>query len=168
MIVFEAAPPVPSTYHRLREALTDTEITEARELGYVADGVLPHAAIHCDRALNHIHKPPISDGLSDWRNRMFLVWFCYLFENFDVLRSPLGALEELILELHGGPTSWDMDLGNPAGFAQLWAGAGAGDPLSDRERKEERWRLEPYYRSALRELTNWSGMHKGGLDAADS
>lgn len=150
MIEFNAAPPVPLTYLRLLAALTRAEITEAMRLGYVAADVDPSSPVHHNNAFN-VYSP-IATGLEDWRNRMFLIWFCYLFENFFVLQKPLAAIEEIILELEGGPIAFDAEMPR---LASLYAGAAAREPLSRADLEREQAFLTPYYQNAVKQLNTW-------------
>jgi hypothetical protein len=144
MITFNAAPSVPRSYTRLSSALSRQEIEEAVRLGYVAEHTEPSEPVHNEKAFNVQSRS--GPGLDDWPNRLFLVWFCYLFENLGVVQRPLAAIEEIILELGGGPA--DLDAGVPR-LASLYAGAAAREPLSSAELAREREFLEPYYRNAL-------------------
>jgi hypothetical protein len=96
MIQFDVAPPVPSDYHRLG-VLTPEEIENARSAAYVADGIDPLSPV-CREGLNNYDDPYLGDNIFDWRVRMFIIWFCYLYENFSLIHNQLGAIEEILLE----------------------------------------------------------------------
>ena len=139
---FIAAPPVPSSYSRLT-ALSEEEITQARHYGYVANEVDPSALVGrpcSDPLLCTLEMTDHGNDIQAWRTRMYLIWFCYLFENFDAIRRPLFAIEELFLHFQ---TNMLDDL------AQMYAGAGAWDrdPLADIPRLK--FGLHRYYITAI-------------------
>jgi hypothetical protein len=146
MIEFTAAPSVSLDYPRLTKALTAEEISKALASGYAAVQSNPGDDV-LHRQTYGVDMVPLGNaGLSDWRNRMFLVWFCYLFENFEAVRTPMAAIEELILEFGCGPREFDEDL---PPFAQLYAGAGAHDPLTRAKAISEQAFLSAYYNRAI-------------------
>jgi hypothetical protein len=119
MIQFGAVPPVPIDYPRLT-ALTLREIDEARISGYVAEVVDPRDPVRRP-GLNNYNDPFPLDDFHDWRTRMYVVWFCYVYENFCIVNKPLHAIEELILEFKG------LDMIDVR-LASLYAGAGSAEP----------------------------------------
>lgn len=143
MIRFDAAPPVPADYPKL-QLLSADELTLARAYGYVADKVDPAAPVA--RAGRDITYDPLpGDTLDDWRVRMYVIWFCYIFENFAVIESPMGAIEELILEFRA-----DENIDIPGRrLASLYAGAGAADPLAAAEMKAQIEELQLHYIKAV-------------------
>ena len=144
MIQFDAAPPVPSSYARL-VVLTAEEVAEARRRGYIEDDVDPSAPVR-RRGLDMSQTAVESDDIEDWRARMYCLWFCYVFENFNAVRRPLSAVEELFLEFQ---TNILDDL------AQLYAGAGAQCPIPMSERVPQQRQLKRYYDLAIRLLADW-------------
>lgn len=144
MIQFDAAPPVPVSYHRLR-ALSSAELAKAYEWGYVADHVDPTAPVRRPGRDITWDEPPGDDDLQDWRIRTYVIWFCYIYENFQIIDRPAGSIEELILEFRA-PGILDppgKDLGT------YYAGAGAHDPLPTEERTRRLEWLRPYYEKAM-------------------
>jgi hypothetical protein len=159
VIPFEAAPSVPGEYPLL-SALSDDEIARARLLGYVAE-VDPAGSVSNDRALNY-WDPIGPDDIANWRVRMFIIWFCYLFENLERLQRPMYAIEELILEFQGREI---LDGPNPR-LATIFAGAGARDPLSAAELRDEKEFLQPYYNHAIELLRHWPLGYAAGAERA--
>lgn len=143
MIRFDAALPVPADYPRL-QLLSADELTQARAYGYVADKVDPAAP--ATRAGRDITYDPLpGDTFDDWRARMYVIWFCYIFENFAVIQRPMGAIEELILEFRA-----DESIDIPGRrLASLYAGAGAADPLTEAEMKTQIEKLQLHYIKAV-------------------
>ncbi len=156
MIRFAAAPPVPTDYPRLR-ALSAEELGLARSCGYVADAADPASPV--DRAGRDITFDPVpGDSLEDWRVRMYVIWFCYIFENFDVIRRPMGAIEELILEFRASEI---IDIPGRR-LGTLYAGAGSSDPLRKSTAVLQMERLRPHYLKAVARL---DGADTRALDA---
>lgn len=58
------------------------------------------------------------NDLRAWRGKLYLIWFCYIFENLQAVRRPLYAIEELFLHFRSNLID---DL------AQMFAGCGAWD-----------------------------------------
>ena len=58
------------------------------------------------------------NDLRAWPGTLYLIWFCYIFENLQAVRRPLYALEELFLHFRSNLID---DL------AQMFAGCGAWD-----------------------------------------
>lgn len=149
MLQFDAAPPVPSNYPRL-QALTPAQVEEARAAGYVVDAVDPAGVVRRTGIENGIWPPP-DDDMRDWRARLYVIWFCFIFENFQVIQKPLYAIEELIFEFKGLEI-----LDTPRRrLASVYAGAGAYDPLSNEQRIKEIQDLRPHYQRAATLLSDW-------------
>ena len=153
MLYFDAAPAVPLSYSRLK-VLTAAEISIAQASGYVGE--------EADLEVNQ-KRPGLAydddfvpdDSLTDWRTRMYIVWFCYIYENFTAVRKPFFAIEELILEFRG------LDALHP-NFGSLYAGAGGWEPLSPEAHQKALAWLEPLYFKAIYLLGTWADSH-GGL-----
>jgi hypothetical protein len=120
MADFVAAPPVPSSYPRLA-ALTAQEIAEAGRCGYISDhaGVADDVSWSCSDPLKFT-SAMVEHGNNSraWRGKLYLIWFCYVFENLKAIRRPLFAIEELFLHFQSNLID---DL------AQMFAGCGAWD-----------------------------------------
>ena len=156
MIRFDAAPPVPADYPRLY-LLSADEIGLARSAGYIADNVDPAAPV--GRAGRDITYDPLpGDSLEDWRVRMYVIWFCYIFENFAVIQRPMGAIEELILEFRASEI---IDIPGRR-LGSLYAGAGADDPLPKSKLSWQLEQLRPHYLKAIARL---AGADTQDLDA---
>lgn len=143
MIRFHAAPAVPADYPRL-QSLSPDEIGQARPFGYVADTVNPAAPV--ERAGRDITFDPLpGDTLDDWRTRMYILWFCYIYENLAVIQCPMGAIDELILEFRA------LEVIDVPGrrLASLYAGVGWSDPLTASELKAQTEELHPHYAKAV-------------------
>ena len=154
MIQFNAAPAIPIGYHRLG-TLTGEEIESARSAGYVVDVSDPSDSAVRDGLDNYAHPPTGSDILN-WRVRMYILWFCYIYENLRLIRKPLGAFEEIILEFKA-PGILDLP-GRRLGT--LLAGAGAADPPSPpRDLEYILETLEPHYDKAIRLLERFQQAH---------
>lgn len=139
MQVFERLPAIPGDYPRL-SALTDRELDLMRRSAYLgsSDGAirsLPRAGIE----LGPSH--PCLQAPNDTCGRIFIVWFCFLYERFMTLEAPLAALEELVLEF-GAPSMLDTP---DCALGQDYAGAAGAEPVSDEERaRHRRWLAPPY------------------------
>jgi len=147
VIQFDAAPAIPSDYPRLRHALSDEEINRAREAGYVADGM--DLQIEVRRAgLDNCGELPPLDDILDWRIRVYVVWFCFIYENFLTILKPMGAIEEIILEFKAPNVldTADRRLGT------LYAGAGSEDPLPTSRLNAQLEELRPQYDRAIQIL----------------
>ena len=149
MLTFEAAPAVPIDYARLA-ALSHEEIRLAVAASYVSPRVDPRDPVGRQGLVASFNNIP-ADDIADWRTRMYVIWFCYLFENFFFLSMPLYALEELILEFRA-PTVIDYE-GNR--LATDYAGAGGSEPISDPEHQRQHQWLRPHYDKALSLLHSW-------------
>jgi len=142
---YDAIPAVPHNYFRLSLALTSDERKQAYAFGYLLspEGILATGYTDLIRFDVWSSDPDIAN----WRNRMFLVWFCYLYENFYEIEGILGAFEGLILEFQGGPDLFYEkhfdDLDN--NFVSDYAGIGATEPLGEERMRFEYNRLEPHY-----------------------
>jgi hypothetical protein len=121
----------------------------------VADEVDPAAQV-IRGGVDFSFAPVPSDDLRDWRTRMYLIWFCYAYENIMLMRKPLFALEELILEFKA-PGIIDMPYRR---LGSLYAGAG-GFSDSDADRAEHLESLKPHYERATALLVDWT---RGSLD----
>jgi hypothetical protein len=154
MIRFDAAPPVPLTYPRL-SALVPGEIERARAAGYVADKIDPGSPVKRAGTDNYA-EPRANDDLHDWRTRMYVIWFCYLYENLLVVEKPLGAIEELILEFKAQDVLDTLD----CRLATLYAGAGGDGPSSSAERSREVCFLKPHYTKAITLLDAWNARQR--------
>jgi hypothetical protein len=152
VIQFDAAPPVPSRYPRLN-ALTPTEIKQARVAGYVADEVDPSSSVR-RAGIDNYAEPRADDDLRDWRTRMYVVWFCYVYENLSLIGQPLYALEELVLEFKAQDV---LDLPGRR-LATLYAGAGGHEPISSVDRSKQLHLLRPHYAKAAALLDSWSAL----------
>jgi hypothetical protein len=147
---FDAAPPVPLDYDRLR-ALSPIEIALARDASYVAATVDP--VLPVQRAgLDNCAEPRPDEDLRDWRARMCVVWFCYVYENLLRIDKPLYAVEELILEFKAIET---IDVPNHR-LTTFYAGAGGWEPTSVSERMRHRELLAPHYAKAVLLLAEWN------------
>jgi hypothetical protein len=146
---FTSAPAIPVGYTRLRLALSADEVALAYQHSYVADTVDPSALVNRS-GYDYSFNPPAEDDVKDWRTRIFLVWFCYVYENLRALKEPMGAIEELILEFQA------PEILDPPGarLATYYAGAAARDPISTQELEQEVKYLAPHYRNALLLLGN--------------
>jgi hypothetical protein len=151
MKIFDAAPPVPLDYPWLN-LLTDLEIEKARSLAYVADTVDLSIPVRRD-GVDNIDPGPIED-MADWRTRMYVIWFCYIYENFEIIQRPRYAIEELIFEFRALAI---LDLPNRC-LGTLFAGAGASDfePDAQSEFASTKQFLRPHYEAALALLQNFA------------
>ena len=143
MIQFDAAPPVPLSYPRLT-ALTHEEVEQARSLAYVAESNDPGRDIQ-RAGLDNCMAPRANDDIHDWRTRMYVIWFCYIYENFASIRRPLYAIEELILEFK----AQDVIDTSDQRIATLYAGAGGWEASERIDHKEQLERLKPHYLAAI-------------------
>lgn len=145
MSLYPETPRVPVDYPRLI-ALSQQELGEAINYGYVkadAPPRYPHGAFQFpENGSNDLH---------DWRMRMYVLWFAYLYEIFFKIEKPLRAIEDLFLEFNTNI----LNRGKRWGLAQDYAGAGAWDP-TDAELKLMHSDLRQYYDNALDLLESWS------------
>lgn len=154
MIQFDAAPAIPADYDRLR-ALTTEEIELARSAGYVADASDPREPVRRE-GLDNLYEYP-GDDIADWRIRTYMVWFCYIYENWLVIRKPRTAIEELVFEFKA-PIILDLP---DRRIATLYAGAGAADAdprYADNLKKHIEY-LKPHYDKAVRLLEQFEQEH---------
>ncbi|HVI87272.1 MAG TPA: hypothetical protein VM659_03165 [Dongiaceae bacterium] len=143
MLRFDCAPALPAGYAKLM-FLSPAELGFARSHGYIGGDSDPGGAI--GRAgLDASGLPLATNLLSDWRTRLYIIWFCFLYENLGVLPRAMGAIEELVLEFKA-PEILDF---RGRRIATLYAGASADDPLSPEDLARERKALAPHYRLAL-------------------
>jgi hypothetical protein len=152
MIRFDAAPAVPVDYHRLR-VLTVEEIERARSAAYVADVSDPREPARRG-GLNNYPRPYFDDDIFDWRLRMYIVWFCYIYENLSLIRKPLGAIEEILWEFKA-PEILDLP---GRRLASLYAGAGTA-ALSAHDLKNQLEYLKPHYDKACCLLAQFHQKH---------
>tara|TARA_R110002110_G_scaffold286844_2_gene501163 strand:+ start:64 stop:549 length:486 start_codon:yes stop_codon:yes gene_type:complete len=151
MSLFKDTPTIPTDYQRLIDALSQDEIASAITAGYIAKEMTASPLVTNSITLSTELSLPdnIPDTLDDWRNRIFLVWFCFIYEKFTHLPRPLCALEDVFLELQGGPSEFDRHLSR---MCELYAGCGAWE-LEEVERANGYQRhtdfLLPYYQSAI-------------------
>jgi hypothetical protein len=140
---FDCIPAIPNNYHRL-QSLTMAEVNQAYSFSYVADSDDPSEPV-IREGIDTSLVPYPGDAVSDWRVRIYLVWFCYIYENLNVIQNPNGAIDELVYEFQG------IDIIDLPGrrLATLYAGTGH-TPLSDDERKRETEFLKPHYEKAIR------------------
>ena len=160
MIQFDAAPGVPSNYHRLR-VLTMEEIERARFAGYVVDAGNPNEPVRRD-GLDNCFDPCLVDDMLDWRIRMYIIWFCYIYENLELIPKPSGAIEEILLEFKA-PEILDV---TGRRLATLYAGAGATGPLPSHRVKDRLEKLRPHYDKAISLLEQFQREHN--VEAAGS
>jgi len=86
---------------------------------------------------------------------MYVAWFCYVFENFERIRRPRYAIEELILEFKGQSV-----LDTPqCSLPQIYAGAGGWD-LTGEELVRQKKLLQAHYDIALALLDAWMFTHQ--------
>lgn len=150
MIQFDAAPAVPIGYPRLR-LLTRGELDNARALGYVSEEVDPREPVKRS-GLDNSDSPIPGKSLQDWHTRMYIIWFCYIYENFQIIDRPLSAIEELILEFKG------LDAIDPK-LGSLYAGAGGWRISSSADREKHIERLNSNYIKAVQLLDAWGMSH---------
>jgi hypothetical protein len=120
------------------------EIELARSSGYVADSVDPRETVRRAGLYNYFDPIPADDML-DWHTRVYVIWFCYIYENFHIIRKPLSAIEELIFEFRA-PSVIDLP---GRRLATLYAGTGHLDPLPTREADDTLQSLKPHYDLAI-------------------
>ena len=149
MSLYPETPRVPVNYPRLN-VLSQQELSEAIKFGYVKSNLPPshpEGAAPCSEVG--------SDELQDWRMRMYILLFAYVYEAFFEIEKPLRAIEDLFLEFRtnilNGDQAW--------GLAQDYAGAGAWNPTQD-ELKRAHSDLRQYYDRALDLLRSCSEMPK--------
>ena len=85
---------------------------------------------------------------------MYVVWFCYVYENLSLIGRPLYALEELILEFKAQDV---LDLPGRR-LATLYAGAGGAEPISPAERNKQLQLQKPHYTKAVAILDSWNAL----------
>jgi hypothetical protein len=142
MLNFTAAPAVPKDYYLLH-ALDDAELARAEKYGYVSDTSFPGELVNRS-GIDISFEDRSSENLTDWYIRMYLIWLCYIFENFLELQNPLGAIEELVLEFRS-PTLIDH---GPFSLGTTYVGAGAEGPITRERAEKEKNRIKPYYNDA--------------------
>ena len=148
MIQFDAVPGVPSSYQWIT-ALDAEEVAEARSRGYVVDKADPSEPV-CRPGIDNYFEL-FEDSIQDWRARMYVIWFCYIFDYFEELSKPLYAIEELILEFKA-PSLIDLP---DKRLGTLYAGAGGAEPVSKFNRMRHIELLTPHYNKAIALLTIW-------------
>jgi hypothetical protein len=149
MIQFDAVPAMPLSYSRLA-ALSAPEIEQALLAGYLAPETDPAQPVRRP-GLNNYMEPGPDEDLRDWRARIYVIWFCYVFENFPLIDKPLYAVEELILEFQAPAL---IDLPHER-LATNYAGAGGAEPISPEERRKQIDFLKPHYDQAVTLLAAW-------------
>jgi hypothetical protein len=149
MLQFDAAPAIPLKYPHLT-VLTSEEVEQGRVAGYLAEIVDPREPVR-RAGLDNYAELPADDDLQDWRTRIYVIWFCYVYENFLRIDKPLYAIEELILEFKA-PDVLDT---SDRRLATLYAGAGGWEPVSHSERARQLEVLKPHYAKAISLLDNW-------------
>lgn len=149
MIQFDAAPAVPSDYPRLN-ALDSHEIDQARLAAYVVDSANPSEPVQRAGADN-CTETRADDDMGDWRTRMYVIWFCYVYENLLLIEKPLYAVEELVLEFKAQDV---LDLPERR-LANDYAGAGGEEPPSAHKRARRLKSLRPHYDKAIQLLHAW-------------
>lgn len=146
MLTFDSAPAIPETYAKLR-LLSATELAAALADGYVERNVDPSQPVR--RAGKDFGDQPLpTNNIADWRTRIYIIWFCYIYEHLHVLHSPLGAIEELILEFKAPAI---LDTAN-CRLATEYAGASNADPLFGEKLRLALEHLKPHYDLALKLL----------------
>ncbi len=153
MLQFNGATAIPIGYQRLT-ALTHAEIEESRRRGYIELDVNPFARVK-RKGIDIYQTDLPAEDVCVWQTRVFLVWFCYVYENFIILAEPLYAVEELVLEFRG-PEILDKPQKR---LATLYAGAGGEKTPLLEERLRELISLAEHYQTAVDLLTEWG---KGG------
>ena len=148
MVQFDAAPAVPASYQWLA-ALSAGEVADARRRGYVVDKSDPSEPV-CRPGISN-HSEPVEDSMQDWLARMYVIWFCYIFDCFEEISKPLYAIEEIILEFKA-PNLIDVP-GRRLGT--LYAGTGGAEPVSKLSRTRYIEALAPHYAKAIAILTTW-------------
>jgi hypothetical protein len=112
--------------------------------GYVQDSVDPSELV--SRAgVDFSDQPLTPNDLDNWRAKFFLIWFCFIYENFQALAKPMGAIEELVMEFKA-PSILDLE---NARLGSMYAGASASDPLTPDELQREAVCLKPHYEAAV-------------------
>ena len=143
MIKFTSLPAIPANYPRL-DALTPSEVSLARADGYIEDEV--NVSEPVNRAgVDFSFQPLTTRDLGNWRTKVYLIWFCFVYENLSTMRKPMGAIEELITEFKAPDI---LDTGYTR-LGSLYAGAGAADPLTSGDLQQEIVRLKTHYDRAV-------------------
>ena len=143
MIRFTSLPAIPANYPGL-DVLTQSEVGLARADGYVEDE--SNVSESVNRAGVDFSFQPLTPGdLGNWRTKVYLVWFCFVYENLSTMRKPMGAMEELVSEFKAPDI---LDIGDIR-LGSLYAGAGAADPLASCDLQKEIVRLKPHYTRAV-------------------
>jgi len=81
---------------------------------------------------------------------MYVLWFCYLYENLSPDQHYLKSIEDLFLEFKSNI----LNGGRWPGLAQLYAGCGA-DRASKKDFEFHRTNLRRYYDTAEELLKNY-------------
>ena len=151
--------PVPLGYIRLR-VFTPEEVNYAVAAGYVVRPEEGAKTENASAACSPNRSRP-KDDISDWRTRMYVVWFCYIYEHLKEIEKPLQAIEQIVLEFRA-PTVIDA----PGRFiGSLYAGMGGTDPVPARERDRQLKMLKPHYEKAIALL---DGFRHGAFIGQDS
>ena len=83
---------------------------------------------------------------------MYVVWFCWVYEEFLLIGKPAYAIEELIMEFKAPEV---IDLPDRR-LGTLWAGAGGWEPTAMAERDSLLGSLKPHYLKAVGLLYTWN------------
>jgi hypothetical protein len=135
---FKAAPRIPANYQKL-DTMKPDEIEVAKQAGYIT------TELEVSKSINRLgngaclDQPPAH--MQDWRLRICLIWFCYIYENLKQIRRPMGAIEEILVEFRFPE---QIDLPNSR-LGTLYAGAFAWDPLNLGELERHLEYLRPHY-----------------------
>ena len=84
---------------------------------------------------------------------MYVIWFCYLYENFRSIQKPIIAIEELTMEFKDPDV---IDVPDQRGATLVSLYAGAKDPIELAERKRQLELLKPNYLKGIGLLDNWN------------
>jgi hypothetical protein len=146
---FDAAPPIPIDYPRLRSLATE-EVELAISASYVAETSDPRKPVR-RQGLDNYDWPYLGDYIRDWRIRTYIIWFCYLYESLHLLKKPLTSIEELLMEFKA-PEILDLP---GRRLATLYTGVSAADPLSADQIDDQRKKLKSHYDKSLSILEKW-------------
>ena len=139
---FERAPKIPCDYMRLN-VLSPDELTMAVTARYVA-GPIRDGSELVGKVDAHDYRKA-EDNLIDWRTRIYVVWFCYIYENMMRIDTPLEAIETIVSEFRA-PSVIDTP---GRGLGALYAGMGATNPVSGAQRERHIQLLKPHYDKAI-------------------
>lgn len=154
MVEFEAAPAIPRDYKNL-DVLTIEEVRKAELAGYVAASSDLGVIFKRSGEREEMWTPP--QDIKDWRLRVCLVWFCYIYENLEKLARPLGAIEEMLFEFKFPKI---LDIPEHEYLGHTYAGAAAFDPITAKELVQEKQYLAPHYLDALAAIDSYRSQIK--------